>query len=62
MVVRAGGYRQVNLFHLTESGISIDEPLKYIIYYIVVGLFFAFCQSSLDGVRDATLSAGWHRL
>lgn len=41
MVFRGGGYRQVDFFHLTESGISIDEPLKYIIYYIVVGLFLA---------------------
>jgi ferredoxin-type protein NapH len=39
MVVRAGGYRQVNFFHLTDSGISVDEPMKYIIYYIVVGTF-----------------------
>lgn len=41
MVVRAGGYHQIDFFHLTESGISIDEPLKYILYYTVVGLFLA---------------------
>lgn len=41
MVVRAGGYRSVDFFHLTESGISVDEPFKYIMYYIVVGIFLA---------------------
>ena len=39
VVVQAGGYRQVDVLHLTESGISTDEPLKYISYYLVVGLF-----------------------
>ncbi|MBL7201717.1 MAG: 4Fe-4S binding protein [Anaerolineae bacterium] len=39
MAVRAGGYRQVDFFHLTESGVSVDEPAKYVIYYIVVVLF-----------------------
>ena len=41
MVVRAGGYQKVDFFHLTDSGISVDEPMKYIIYYIVVGTFLA---------------------
>jgi ferredoxin-type protein NapH len=39
MVIRAGGYSSLNLLHLTESGISVDEPFKYIIYYVVVLLF-----------------------
>ena len=39
MVIRAGGYSSVNLLHLTETGISVDEPFKYIIYYVVVLLF-----------------------
>lgn len=38
-VIRAGGYSQINLLHLTESGISVNEPVKYLVYYIVVGLF-----------------------
>jgi ferredoxin-type protein NapH len=38
-VVSAGGYSSVNFLHLTETGISVDEPIKYIIYYIVVFLF-----------------------
>jgi len=35
----AGGYKSVNFFLLTESGISVDEPAKYMIYLIVVGVF-----------------------
>jgi len=39
MVIRAGGYQHIDLLYLTESGISVDEPWKYIIYYAVVGMF-----------------------
>lgn len=39
LVIRAGGYSSVNFLHLTQSGVSIDEPLKYIMYYLVIGLF-----------------------
>jgi polyferredoxin len=39
LLIRAGGYSSVNLLHLTESGISVDAPEKYIIYFIVIGLF-----------------------
>lgn len=45
MVIRAGGYQQINFFHLTESGISIDEPVKYIIYYVVIALFFGLATA-----------------
>jgi len=41
MAVRAGGYQRVDFFHLTERGVSVDEPQKYFIYYIVVGVFLA---------------------
>ena len=47
LAASAGGYRSVDLLHLTESGISIDaspdRPIHaaYAIYYIVVGLFVA---------------------
>ena len=53
--ITAGGFSQVDPFYLTESGISIDEPQKYIIYYIVLVLIFflstfvgrrAFCHST----------------
>jgi polyferredoxin len=43
LVVQAGGYRRVDFFHLTESGISLyqpdqPQPFIFIIYYGVVGL------------------------
>ncbi|MBN1249681.1 MAG: 4Fe-4S binding protein [Anaerolineae bacterium] len=45
-IISAGGYRKVDFLHLTETGISVDEPMKYFIYYIVVltifGLAVAF--------------------
>ena len=37
--ISAGGYHKVNFFHLTDSGISVDQPFAYIIYYTVVGTF-----------------------
>lgn len=39
LAVRAGGFSSLNMLHLTESGISVDEPVKYITYYVVIGLF-----------------------
>ena len=39
LVIKVGGYKQVNLLHLTEKGISVDEPVKFINYYFVVALF-----------------------
>jgi ferredoxin-type protein NapH len=38
-MIRAGGYQQIDLLHLTDRGISVDEPQKYFIYYIVIGIF-----------------------
>ena len=35
----AGGYRAINLLHLTDSGISVDRPEAYFIYYTVVAVF-----------------------
>lgn len=37
----AGGYHAVNFFHLTDTGISVDAPERYITYYIVIGTFVA---------------------
>ena len=39
LVIDVGGYARVNLLHLTDSGISVDDPWKYITYYLVVFLF-----------------------
>jgi ferredoxin-type protein NapH len=38
--VSAGGFTRVDLLHLTESGISVDAPFKYIVYYFVTGTIF----------------------
>lgn len=35
----AGGYHTVNFFHLTDTGVSVDAPDRYLIYYLVVGTF-----------------------
>jgi hypothetical protein len=37
--VFAGGLRLVNPLYMSETGISVDEPLKYITYYGVILLF-----------------------
>jgi polyferredoxin len=39
LLIQSGGYSSVNLLHLTESGVSVDAPEKYIIYFVVIGLF-----------------------
>ena len=38
--VLAGGIQGIDPFRLTERYLSVDEPVKYIIYYVVLGLFF----------------------
>jgi len=55
--VLAGGVKGINLFYLTENYISIDEPLKYIIYYIV--LLILFCLTVWLGRRGACHSICW---
>jgi polyferredoxin len=40
MFVVAGGIRGVNPLHLTENLVSVDAPLKFITYYLVVFLLF----------------------
>lgn len=39
LAIRAGGYSRVDFLHLTETGISVDDPRKYVIYYGVVLIF-----------------------
>jgi polyferredoxin len=55
--ISAGGYRQVNPLFLTETGISVDEPMKYIVYYLVVGMFFLL--PVLFGRRVACYTICW---
>ncbi len=39
LAVLAGGYRSINPFYFTESGVSVDEPAKFVVYFAVVALF-----------------------
>lgn len=39
LLVIAGGPQGVSMFHLTEGIISVDEPMKYIMYYIALAMF-----------------------
>lgn len=39
LAIRAGGYSRVDFLYLTETGISVDDPRKYVIYYGVVLIF-----------------------
>lgn len=57
LAVSAGGYKSVNFFHLTESGISVDRPQGYIIYYIVIGIFIALAW--ITGKRGACHYICW---
>jgi polyferredoxin len=52
--ITAGGFAKVDPLHLTDSGISVDAPQKYFIYYIVIAIVFglavivgrrAFCHA-----------------
>lgn len=38
--ITAGGVKGIDVLHLTETGISVDAPEKYIIYYFVLGIVF----------------------
>ncbi len=57
LLVRAGGYSSVNLLHLTESGISVDAPPKYIIYFIVIALFIGL--AAIFGCRTGCHTICW---
>lgn len=40
--IHAGGYKSMDLLYLTETGISVDSPEKYIMYYGVILIFVIF--------------------
>jgi ferredoxin-type protein NapH len=55
--VLAGGVKGIDPLHMTERYISVDEPMKYIIYYFVLGLFFILDLAL--GRRGACHGACW---
>ena len=38
--VLAGGVKGIDPLHMTERYVSVDEPMKYIVYYLVLALIF----------------------
>ena len=55
--ILAGGVKEINLLHLTDRGISVDQPMKYITYYMVL---FTFLILTLTlGKRGACHSICW---
>ncbi len=55
--VLAGGIKGVDPLRLTERYVSVDEPLKYIMYYLVLGSFFVLDLAL--GRRGACHSICW---
>jgi ferredoxin-type protein NapH len=55
--ITSGGPRQIQLLYMTESGVSVDEPLKYIIYYFVILILAGI--SILAGRRASCHAICW---
>lgn len=53
----AGGIKMINMLYMTDTGISVDEPLKYVIYYGVILLFAII--SVIAGRRASCHSICW---
>jgi ferredoxin-type protein NapH len=53
----AGGIKLLDPFYLTESIISVDQPIKYLTYYLVLFTFFGL--SVIIGRRAACHSICW---
>jgi ferredoxin-type protein NapH len=57
MVLQAGGYTRIDPLYLTENGISVDAPMKYIVYYMVIVIFLVI--SALLGKRAGCATLCW---
>lgn len=55
--ILAGGVHGVDPLRLTERYVSVDEPVKYIMYYLVLGLLFVLDLAL--GRRGACHSICW---
>jgi ferredoxin-type protein NapH len=55
--ILAGGLQAIDPFHMTEKYVSVDEPIKYITYYMVVLLLFLV--TVLMGKRGACHTICW---
>jgi len=56
-MIKAGTSIVVNPLHLTETGVSVDSPLKFVNYYAVVLIFLLI--AGLAGRRAACHSICW---
>lgn len=56
-VFQAGGFHDVNFLHLTEGGISVNEPSRYIIYYGVIIILMGV--AALVGRRASCHAICW---
>ncbi|MDD5704158.1 MAG: 4Fe-4S binding protein [Dehalococcoidales bacterium] len=55
--ILAGGIKGVDPLHLSDSLVSVDEPAKYIIYYLVLFVFFGL--TVVIGKRAGCHSICW---
>ena len=55
--IMAGGVKKADFLFFTESGVSVDMPLKYIMYYLVLAVFIV--TNLLVGRRGACHSFCW---
>jgi polyferredoxin len=55
--ILSGGIKGINPLHLTDHVVSVDEPMRYIIYYMV--LFLLFGLTALIGKRGACHAICW---
>ncbi len=53
----AGGIKSIQPLYLTETGISVDLPIKFVTYYMVVFAFFGI--TAFVGKRGACHSICW---
>lgn len=57
MFILAGGIKGINPLHLTDNFVSVDSPIRYIIYYFVLILFAVLTWSI--GKRGACHAICW---
>jgi polyferredoxin len=57
LVIKAGGYTSVDFLYMTDHGISVDEPMKFIIYYSVVFLLIGI--AAFVGKRASCHTICW---
>jgi polyferredoxin len=57
VAIAGGGYRTVDPFYMTERGVSVTDPMNYVVYLIVVGVFFGLAL--LAGRRAGCHTICW---